>query len=112
MAKTSKPKNAEKVVLARKHQVGMGDEILLKLENFARLYAVDLRFYQSFEAWVDGEGSDLYWMGRRVEHVYSPSASGKSFWSVPLTSAIRALLKRKCAIKVAHMPEVLGELPT
>jgi hypothetical protein len=99
------------VKLARKNPTGMGNVLLVKLENYACLFRVDTFRLCPFKAWSDENGVDLYWKGRRVEKVYSMSASGERWWSVPVPAAVKSLLKRGSAVKVKEEPEVEGDLP-
>lgn len=99
------------VKLARKNPTGMGSLLLVKLEDYDCLFRVDTFLLCPFKVWYDENGVDLYWKGRRVGKVYSMSASGERWWSVPVPAAVRSLLKRGSAVKVKGMPEVEGDLP-
>ena len=100
------------IKLARKNPTGMGNVLLVKLENYAFLFRVDTFQMCPFKAWSDENGVDLYWKGRRVEKVYSMSESGERWWLVPVPAAIKALLKRGSAVKVRAEPDIEGCLPT
>jgi hypothetical protein len=93
--------------------VGMSTTLLVRLEDCA----VDVLFWVStsecapFKVWKDRDGVDLFWMGRRVEEVYSLGEEGDRWWSVPIPAAVRSLLKRGKAKRVKAMPAPEGELP-
>lgn len=97
----------------KKGTTGMSVVLLVKPENHAMLFRVSTFFEGApFEVWKDSYGVDLFWMGRRVEKVYSMSESGNRWWSVPIPAAIRSLLKRRKAKRVKCMPAPEGELPS
>lgn len=89
----------------------MSTVLLVQPEGYARLYRVSTFEGAPFEVWKDRDGVDLFWKGRRVWKVYSMGRSCDCWWSVPMTSAIRSLLKRGKARRVRHMPGPEGELP-
>ena len=92
--------------------MGMSVVLLVKPEGRAVLFRVSTFEEEApFEVWKDQDGVDLFWKGRRVEEVYSMSGSGERWWSVPITSAVRSLLKRGKAKCVESMPHPEGELP-
>lgn len=91
---------------------GMSVVLLVKPEHHAMLFRVSTFFEGApFEVWKDRDGVDLFWMGRRVEKVYSMSESGVRWWSVPIPAAVESLLKRGKAKCVMCMPAPEGELP-
>ena len=94
-----------------KKTTGMSVILLVKLEYYAMLHRVSTFEGAPFKVWKDRDGVDLFWMGRRVEKVYSECASGKRWWSVPIPNAARSLLKRGKAKRVKFMPAPEGELP-
>lgn len=98
--------------LARKTPVGVGDVLLVKLDNYAMLYRVSTFEGVPFQVWEDRDGIGLFWKGRCVEEVYSMGRSSDCWWRVPITSACRSLKKRGKASVVKCMPAPEGELPT
>lgn len=98
--------------MQKKETTGMSEVLLVKPEGLDSLFKVSTFEGAPFEVWKDRDGVDLFWMGRRVEKVYSESASSERWWSVPITSAARSLLKRGKAKRVKFMPAPKGELPS
>ncbi len=104
-------KKKRKVKLARRNPGGMGDELLIKLDGYVCLFAVDARSDRRLMAWVSDEGVDLYWRGRRVESVFARGSSKDCWWPAPVPAAVKSLLKRGVASKVDEEPELEPELP-
>lgn len=100
------------VRLKRSHPQRMSDYLLVKLAHYADIFPVNTHNDASFEAWRDEDGVDLYWMGRRVEHIYSMRDSGERYWSVPIPFAVKSLVKRKLAKIVKSEPLVKGKVPS
>lgn len=98
--------------LKRAHPQGMSDYLLVKLAYYADIFPVHTHYDTPFEAWKDKDGVDLYWMGRRVEHIYSMCDSGERYWSVPIPFAVKSLVKRKLAKIVKSEPTVKGKVPS
>ena len=94
-----------------KEITGMSVVLLVKLANHAMLFRVSTFGGEPFKVWKDHDGVDLFWMGRRVEKVYSVSESGERWWSVPIPAAVRSLLKRGKAKSVKSIPVPEGALP-
>ena len=91
---------------------GMSELLLVKLSGYyATLFSVPTSCGTPFEVLKDRDGVDLFWMGRRVEEVYSESESRDRWWGVPIPSAVRSLLKRGKAKRVKSMPVPEEELP-
>ena len=86
--------------------------LLVQPEGYAMLYRVSTFEGTPFQVWKDRDGVDLFWKGRRVWKVYSMGRSPDCWWSVPITSAIRSLLKRGKAKRVPAMPAPEGKLPS
>ena len=103
---TKKSKGRAKVKLARKNPVGMGSLLLIRIADHACLCPVDTAEGHPFKVWSDKDGIDLYWKGRRVESVYSPT--DMCWRSVPVVAAARALLKRGDAVRVKSKPGIEG----
>lgn len=95
----------------QKEITGMSVVLLVKPEYYAMLFKVSTFESVPFEVWKDRDGVDLFWMGRRVEKVYSMCESGERWWSVPIPAAVKSLLKRGKAKRVKCMPAPKGELP-
>ena len=97
---------------ARNNPVGMSVVLLVKLENYDMLFRVSTFFEDAqFVVWKDNDGVDLFWMGRRVDKVYSMSKSGERWWSVPIPTAVRSLLKCGKAKLVKSIPAPEERLP-
>ena len=98
--------------LVRKNPVGMSVVLLVKLENYDMLFRVSTFFEGAqFVVWKDNDGVDLFWMGRRVDKVYSMSKSGERWWSVPIPAAVKSLLKCRKAKLVKSIPAPEERLP-
>lgn len=92
----------------------MSRVLLVKLEFYSMLYRADSREGAPFLVWRDGDGVDLYWMGRRVERLYTEGRTSGCWYSAPVPAAAESLLKsgaaKSWAMKVPPSPE--GELPS
>jgi hypothetical protein len=99
--------------IARKNPIGMSVVLLIKLEDYDKLYRVSTFEGVPFQIWADQDGGiDLFWKGRRVETVYSMGRSPDCWWSVPMPSAYSSLRRRGKASVVKWMPAPEGELPS
>lgn len=96
----------------KKRMASMSVILLVKPEDHAMLFRVSTFESTPFKVWKDCDGIDLFWMGRRVEKVYSNSGSGERWWSVPISAAIDSLLRRGKAKRVKYMPAPEGDLPS
>ena len=85
---------------------GMGNVLLVKLSGGDGLLRVNTSLQGPFKAWVDDCGCDLWYKGRFVDEIHTPSEDGAMWWPVHITSAVRAMLKRGDAVKVDSQPEV------
>lgn len=97
--------------MKEKETADMSTKLLVKLEGYDMLFWVFSFESAPFKAWKDRDGVDLFWRGRRVEKVYSQGEAGIRWWSVPIPSAVRSLLKCGKAKRVRTMPVPEGELP-
>lgn len=91
---------------------GMSVVLLVQLEGSTTLYRVSTYEGTPFQVWMDRDGVDLFWKGREVDKVYSMGKSCDCWWSVPVTSAIRSLLRRGKATRVPARPLREGRLPS
>lgn len=95
----------------QKETTSMSVVLLVKPVYHTMLFRVSTFGGAPFKVWKDRDGDALFWMGRRVEKVYSVSESGERWWSVLVPAAARSLLKRGKAKRVKPMPAPEGELP-
>ena len=92
--------------------------LLVGLVGNAALYRVDTQEKDAdgnpvvrFKAWVDFYGTDLYWMGRPVDRVYTMGASAEVWYRVAVPDAARSLLNRGACVAVSSEPSPEGRLP-
>ena len=92
--------------------------LLVKLEGSDRLYWANTRekdaggnFVVRFKAWVDSDAVDLYWMGRRVDKVYTMGPSTEVWYRVSIPRAAESLLMRSACVEVSSEPSPEGRLP-
>ena len=64
-----------------------------------------------FKAWIDRDGVDLYWMGRRVDMLYTMSLFEGRWINVPIPTAAERLAKAGACIEVSSEPSPEGRLP-
>lgn len=92
--------------------------LLVKLEGSDCLYRADTQEKDAggnpvvrFKAWIDRDGVDLYWMGRRVDMLYTMSLSTKRWIDVSIPTAAERLMKAGACIEVSSEPFPEGRLP-
>lgn len=96
----------------------MSDMLLVKVAGTTCLYLVDTQEKDGagnpvvrFKAWKDRNGIDLYWMGWRVDQVYTLSKSTAVWYRVSVPDAAESLLKRGACAEVSSEPSPEGRLP-
>lgn len=96
----------------------MSGTLLVRLEGSDRLYRTDTQERDAgghpvvrFKAWIDSDGVDLYWMGRRVDQVYTMGKSTEVWYRVSVPNAAESLLKRGACVQVSSEPSPEGRLP-
>lgn len=92
--------------------------LLVKLEGSDCLYLADTQEKDAggnpvvrFKAWIDRDGVDLYWRGRRVDMLYTMSLFATRWIGVSIPDAAESLLMRGACVKVSSEPSPEGSLP-
>lgn len=92
--------------------------LLVKLEGSDCLYRANTQEKDAggnpvvrFKAWIDSDGVDLYWMGRRVDMLFTSSLSTERWIDVSIPTAVERLVKAGACLEVSSEPSPEGRLP-